>query len=113
MPNRHQQIPLAAAASGMTLSDAVLDTKGNVLLPKGTLLTDGMLASLLRHQIATVVVIGGEVSAEEDSAERERRVARLEYLFRASDSTAPGLPASTATNDLHQHILRFRSSASS
>lgn len=93
----------------MTLSDAVLDTKGNILLPRGTQLTDAILASLLRHQIATVVIAGTEVSAEEDSAERDRRVARLEHLFRTPASAAPVL-SDSATPTLHRYILQFRSS---
>lgn len=117
MPNRYQQIPLAAAMPGMTLSDAVLDTKGNVLLPKGTQLNDVMLTSLLRHQIATVVIAGGEVSAEVDNAERDQRIARVDHLFRlpasvTSDSSTSGEPASPpslATGTLHGYIRNFRS----
>lgn len=111
MPNRYHHILLSAAKPGMILSDAVLDTKGNVLLPKGTLLNDGMLASLLRHQIATVVIAGGEVSTEVERTERAEHSARVDHLFRQPGSTnllAP--PCSAASNLLHQYILHFRSS---
>lgn len=116
MPNRYHQIQLAAARPGMTLSDAVLDTKGNVLLPKGTQLSEAMLASLLRHQIDTVVIAGIEVSAEEDTALRNQCVARLDFLFRqpgkvelaAEITSAQQDSAATAT--LHRYILNFRSS---
>ena len=94
----------------MTLSDAVLDTKGNILLPQGTQLNDAMLASLLRHQIATVVVNGGEVSAEEIDAERDHRIARVAYLFRPAGRETAALPDSVATDALHQYVLRYRSS---
>ena len=117
MPNRYQQIPLATAKPGMTLSDAVLDTKGNILLPKGTQLNETMLASLLRHQIATVVIAGGEVSAEVDNTERQERMARVDHLFRPPASVTPqspgsiesDLPPSVATAALHGYIRNFRS----
>ena len=110
MPTRYLQLPLASAQTGMTLSDAVLDTKGNILLPKGTVLTEAMLASLLRHQIDTVVIAGGEVSPEQDSAERDVQIARLTYLFRQPGNVGLTTPRSDATVALQQTILNFRSS---
>ena len=109
MPTRYLQLPLASAKSGMTLSDAVLDTKGNILLPKGAVLTDATLASLLRHQIDTLVIAGSEVSPEQETAERGAQIARLNYLFRQPGSVGPATPRSDATATLQQTIVNFRS----
>ena len=109
MTNRYHQLPLGSASPGMTLSDPVLDTKGNILLPKGTQLTAAMLASLQRHQIDTVAIADSHVSAEEDSAERDRRMIRVAHLFRQPGSleTTPQ-PRSSASDVLRQFVLNYR-----
>ena len=74
------------------------------------MLTEAILASLLRHQIDTLAVASGEVSAEEDSAERDARIARLNFLFRQPGGVASATTRSEATDTLQQTIMNFRTS---
>ena len=124
MPNRYTQLPLNKATEGMILSDAVLDTKGNVLLPGGTVLTAALLASLERHQIDMVAIAGPGWSPADSQADRERHIARLAHLFRVPGSVTSDLPANSGalpeaqapgstTYVLHQYILAFRSGQAS
>ena len=117
MPNRHTQIALEDAVPGMILTDAVLDTRGNILLPDGTALTDTMLVSLRRHEIDTIAIAGAVVSRAEENRERDARVARLNRLFRAPGvvtdaptvATADSVPPEpTATDVLRCYVLNFR-----
>ncbi len=117
MSHRHLLIALAAAEPGMTLSDSVLDTKGNVLLPTGTVLTASLLESLQRHQIDSVAIAADGVQPDDEQAERARRMARVERLFRPSgkfsaqdggDNGAPPVPGHDATGILQDYMLRFR-----
>jgi hypothetical protein len=101
---------------GMTLSDPVLDTKGNILLPGGAVLTSALLASLQRHQIDTIAIAAAAVSQVDADAERDRQIARVERLFRTPGtvtSAAGAVPALESTELLHRYILKFRSGASS
>ena len=119
MPNRYTQLPLTKAIEGMTLSDDVLDTKGNVLLPGGTVLTAALLASLERHGIDMVAIAGPGLSPADSQADLERHIARLARLFRVPGSVTNNAPGSTgalpeaqalvaATDVLHQYVLNFR-----
>ncbi len=109
MLKRHTQIPLSDASPGMTLSDPILDTKGNLLLPVGTLLTSAILESLRRHQIDTVAIAGAEISTIEENSEREQRLGRVERLFRKLHvNPQPDKIAPMATETLYQHIRTFR-----
>ena len=112
MPTRHTQIALTDATPGMTLSDPVLDTKGNILLPGGATLTTALLASLQRHQIDTIAITAALVSQADADAERDRQIARVERLFRKPGMIAapdPAAPALENTDLLHGYILNFRS----
>ncbi len=117
MPTRHIQIALTDALPGMLLSDPVTDTRGNVLLPGGTVLTEALLSSLQRHQIDFIAIATDAISAVDADAERDRQIARVEWLFRqpgavanAATGAAEADPAgSTATGLLHQYMLNFRS----
>ena len=116
MPNRYTQLPLTKAIEGMTLSDDVLDTKGNVLLPGGTVLTAALLASLERHAIDMVAIAGPGLSPADSQADLERHIARLTHLFRVPGSTRapPEAQALVAATDvLHQYVLNFRLGQSS
>lgn len=108
MQNRHTQIALSDASPGMTLSDDVLDTKGNILLPQGVVLTEQILASLQRHLIETVAVAGTEIL----EVERNLQLERVQWLFRKPGVAPAGgpdaVPMPTATDVLHQYIIKFR-----
>lgn len=84
MLKRYKLLDLDDVAAGMVLSDEVRDDHGNVLLPKATALTDGMLSSLRRRGIETLPIVNDEVSEEQLRAERERVEQRLTKLFRKS-----------------------------
>ena len=109
---RHIQIVLANATPGMTLSDPVLDTKGNILLPDGVVLTEAMLQSLKRHQIDSIAVALEALSQVDADAERDRQIARVERLFRppgaSSAADTAAVPMPSATDLLHRYILNFR-----
>ena len=108
MPNRHTQIALFDALPGMTLSDDVLDTKGNVLLPTGVVLTRQILASLERHQIDTIAIAGTAIL----EIERDLQLERVQWLFREPGAVPAGdpdtVPMATANDVLRQYIINFR-----
>lgn len=111
MLKRHTQLALSDATAGMTLSDAILDTQGHILLPEGTILTESMLASLRRHQIDTIAVAGAPFSQAEEDAQRDLQIARVEWLFRQSGRDPSGAASAEppgATALLHQYVLNFR-----
>ena len=92
----------------MILSDDVLDTKGNVLLPKGVVLTEQILASLQRHQIDTIAITGTAIL----EVERDLQLARVQWLFR-QPGAAPitgysAAPMASANDMLRQYIINFR-----
>lgn len=118
MTHRYQQVALGDAIAGMTLSDPVLDSKGNILLPQGITLTDRMIASLQRHQIDTLAVLRTDVSDDDAQAARDQQVARVAHLFRVypalSDEDVPEAPETPAAiAQLHRYVLRFRSGSAS
>ena len=85
------EIGLDQAAAGMTLAAALLDANGSVLLPQDAALTDSTLASLRRRGIERCVVWSAADAPDPAvvARERERRLQRLEHLFRHC-SDVPG-----------------------
>lgn len=70
--------PLADALPGMVLSEPLHDAKGNVLLGAGMVLTETMLASLARHGIALLPILGAAAApALPDPAAVQARLAQL------------------------------------
>ena len=123
MTTHHKQVPLSDATAGMLLWDAVVDERGNVLLPAGTVLTTPMLVSLARHQIEMLAIAGPALSAAEELARSSQLTARIAWLFRtpgnargtvkapataAADSATQHDPGATATDVLHQYVSNFR-----
>ena len=51
MTSRSEQLELDKVSAGMVLSDDLLDSQGQILLPQGTSLTEATLASLRRHDV--------------------------------------------------------------
>ena len=87
MSAAYQHLALTEVMPGMILSDELLDRQGQVLLPKGTVLSAKMIALLPGHGVGMVAVLraaesqsGGE--ARPDSAAVERRLA---HIFRKND----------------------------
>jgi len=79
MSNDHELVPVTKALPGMVLSDELLDSHGLVLLAKGAVLSEAIIASLGRHQIDMVPVARVEAHRAPDGAAVQ---ARLDFLFR-------------------------------
>jgi hypothetical protein len=96
-------IAIGDARPGMRLAVAVADHAGQVLVPAATELTESLLHSLRRREIAELTV---EAEVEEDPAAREARRAtarkQVDHLFRGAGDGA-------ATKELYQCLLAFRS----
>ena len=82
MSDDHALVPVASTLPGMVLSDELLDSHGLVLLAKGTVLTEAIIASFGRHQIDMVPVARVEAHCAPDAAAVQ---ARLDIVFRRHD----------------------------
>lgn len=97
----HKQLALEEAEPDMILSDALFDQQGQILLPKGTVLTEQMLASLARHEVAWLRIEMGEMTPEEEMAQRAYFSQQIDHIFRQHDTSA-------AAQELKQHIRTYR-----
>lgn len=79
MSDDHDLVSVSQARPGMVLSDELIDNNGLVMLAKGAVLSEAIIASLLRHHIDVVPVarIGAHRPPDPDAVR-----ARLDYLFR-------------------------------
>ena len=82
MSDDHAMVPVTQAQPGMVLSDELLDSHGQVLLAKGAVLSEAIIASLQRHHIDVVPVARVEAHRAPDAATVQ---ARLAHLFRKHD----------------------------
>lgn len=98
----HKQLLLAEVTPGMVLADNLLDAQGQILLPKGATLTAQTINSMRRHDVVSIPVVIGELTAEEDAVRRQEAQARLTYLFRRSEDNE-------INHLLHQYVDHFRS----
>jgi hypothetical protein len=85
MSTAHKLTELGRARPGMALSDDLLDRQGQMLLPKGAVLTEAMLASLARHGVAMLPLVGAEAEADTCAVDPVEVQARLDHLFRNND----------------------------
>lgn len=103
MTSAHQHLPLTDVIPGMMLSDELLDRQGNILLPKGAVLTAQIIALLPGHGIGMLpVVCDGPAAAPPDPALIQ---ARIDKLFRKND---PDNHDDWATGILRNYILDYR-----
>lgn len=101
MSTIHKQLTLKEVTPGMVLSDDLFDPQGQILLPKGATLTQHAIESLHRHDVVSLRIAIGELTEEEEIAQRVHFQARLARLFRNhDDSEANGL--------LHRYVRKFR-----
>ncbi len=108
MSAAYQHLALSQVAPGMILSDELLDQQGQVLLPKGAVLTASTIALLPGHGITMLAVLrpAGEGAAQAlpDPGAVARR---LDTLFRkhtpGESESGPG-----ATSILQLYITDFR-----
>lgn len=98
----HKQLTLAEVTPGMVMSDDLLDPQGQVLLPKGATLTERTIESLRRrHDVVSLRIVMGELTLEEEIAQRIHFQTRLARLFRRLDD-------SEANGTLQRYIRNFR-----
>lgn len=98
----HQHLPLTDISAGMVLSDELLDRQGNVLLPKGAVLTEQILALLPGHGIGMLPILCEQAPDAPDPASVERRLA---VLFRKND---PDNNDDWATCILRRYMTDYR-----
>lgn len=106
MVHSYKLIPIGEALPGMVLSDDYRDRYGKLLLVKGSVLDEQMLESLRRQEKKLLpVMMIEEASQEEKAASQNKRLQRLEILFRNRDY---GEPQDYANHVLRQYMLHFR-----
>lgn len=101
----YQHLALSQVQPGMILSDELLDKQGQVLLPKGAVLSAKTIALLPGHGIDMLAVLRPEGEAEPaaplDVAAIELRLARL---FRKVDSA----DEAWASGILQRYLRHYR-----
>jgi len=101
MTNRHRYLPLSKVSAGMTLADDLLDKQGHVLLPAGVTLTTGMLKSLALHAVQQLSIALEGMSEQEQTVDYQKKLARLDTLFRQGPYDAP-------TSTLQDYVRNYR-----
>jgi hypothetical protein len=101
MGSGYQLIALTEARPGMVLSDVLLDRVGQVLLPKGAVLTEHAIASLDRHGVGMLPV----VTESHGVADPARVQARLDQIFRLACGDGQD---NAAARVLRCHIESYR-----
>jgi hypothetical protein len=95
-------LTLNHVSAGMVLSHELVDANGLVLLAKGAVLSEAMIASLRRHGVeAVAVVASGDPEAAPDPAAVR---ARLDHLFRHNDRSEDD----AATSALRRYVEHYR-----
>ena len=105
MSAAYQHLALSQVKPGMILSDDLLDQQGQVLLPKGAVLSARTIALLPGHGIEVLAVLlpgGAGAAGTPDEDAILRRQARLFRKNAVPDDDA------WATSILQRYILDFR-----
>lgn len=106
MNSAFHHVALAEVRPGMVLSDVLLDRQGQMLLPRGAILTAPIIALLPRHGIESLSIVRESAPGEAPPPIDEAAVtARLARLFRRAD---PANPHDSATIALHRTMLDYR-----
>ena len=106
MSAAYQHLALSQVKPGMILSDELLDQQGQVLLPKGAVLTEKIISLLPGHGIEMLAVLRPPGQAAPDRAPDPGVVGqRLAKLFRKHEG-ADG--DAWATGILQRYISDFR-----
>lgn len=101
----YQHIALAQVKAGMKLSDELLDAHGHVLLPKGSVLTEEILALMPRHDIGALPIEREEIPEAQLAEAHSLQAQRIAHLFRRH---APENDADWATAALRRYVSTFR-----
>ena len=106
MSAAYQHLALTEVKPGMILSDELLDQQGQILLPKGAVLTARTIALLPKHGIEMLAVLRADgqagCAAQPDPAVVEQR---LDHLFRKHD---PDQHEDWASRALRGFITAYR-----
>ena len=106
MSAAYPHLALSEVKPGMILSDELVDQQGQILLPKGAVLTAKTIALLPGHGFDMLAVLRTPGAADADAVPDPRAIERrLATLFRKN--TAPGSEA-YATSILQRYISAFR-----
>jgi len=106
MNSPFHHLDLADVRPGMVLSDMLLDRQGQVLLPKGAVLTANIIALLPRHGIDRLPVLRSISEGEAPVPIDETAVtAQLAKLFRRLDLS---LEANSAALALQTYVADYR-----
>ena len=82
----YQHLTLAQVKPGMILSDELLDQQGQVLLPKGAVLSAATIALLPSHGVDMLAVLRADGQAVLDTGPDPSTIERrLAHLFRKND----------------------------
>lgn len=103
MSGAYQMRPLAGARPGMVLGEVLRDEKGNVLLAQGVVLSEGMLASLVRHGVDMLPIL--TVAPPDATIDPAQVQERLDRVFRKHER---GNHDDWASGILRQFIEDFR-----
>ncbi len=103
MDNRHQYLSIKNIKPGMILADDLMDKHGRILLPAGTSLTDKILKSITQHHILQLSILVSELPGEvqDQALERQKKIDRLEQLFRLGPYESP-------TSILQAYTYKYR-----
>jgi hypothetical protein len=104
MSAAYQHLALTEVEPGMILANELLDQQGQVLLPKGAVLTANTIALLPSHGI-DMVGVQRPGAAPEPAPDAEAVERRLAHLFRKHD---PASESDWATSMLRLYITDFR-----
>lgn len=103
MSAAYQHLALTEVKPGMIVSHDLLDQQGQVLLPKGAVLSARTIALLPSHGIDSLAVLRPDAAAPAPDPEQVER--RLAALFRKH---APGDPETSATQVLRAYMTDYR-----
>lgn len=101
MAMSHKQLPINQVVAGMVLGEQVCNAAGTVLLVPGTVISEAILVSLQRHQIAALPILFEQVESEVDQHAIEQQCERIAHLFRKHD-------VDDASGHLKALLLRYR-----
>jgi hypothetical protein len=102
----YQHLPLSDVKPGMVLSDELLDRQGQVLLPKGAILTAQTISLLPSHGIGMLAVQrDAEPGPQQGTPEGSVVEARIDHVFRHND---PDNHDDWASGILRRYLLDYR-----
>lgn len=105
MSTRSRLLELDHVAPGMILSEPLLDTKGDVLLPEGATLTEAMLGALHRRGIDYLTVC---CDGEANDVPGPDKQAQLEYMRERMDKLFRRCGRGGASGHILNCIMRYR-----